>query len=416
MGARNGRPSSFDHDEALRLAVRYGDLASAQMAISRGANPDCRDQAGAAPLHTAALLGNVGLVRMLLAQKASVDLQNRDGRTSLHCATHAGHEKAVLALIEGGAHVEARDDWGDSWTPLHYAGRGGFSSIVAILLESSAYINSTTTCTACTALHEAARTGSLATIRKLLIEGADPSLCNRAGETFLQCAPAELLPDIQRDLHYAQNLTEVMKRRQGLLKRQVSSLKIRNTAKRLSSQQNGRACGFIVSLWAPPQFLRKNEREILHDAQQPTLTDDDLVLHRSQAEAEQTEGASQILQDIDFHFMQDPRLPTAHEKSQQFDIPACSSMATAEVIFIMEDAVVAKKYTRSSTQLTQLIQDCSVIFAIDATEIILRSRYGELRSDSDLQKLLETTDVIELYVRSMVSYSSVKKDRNCRCD
>jgi len=82
----------------------------------------------------------------------------------------------------------------------------------------------------------------------------------------------------------------------------------------------------------------------------------------------------------------------------------------------MEDAVVAKKYTRSSTQLTQLIQDCSVIFAIDATEIILRSRYGELRSDSDLQKLLETTDVIELYVRSMVSYSSVKKDRNCRCD
>jgi len=155
MGARNGRPSSFDHDEALRLAVRYGDLASAQMAISRGANPDCRDQAGAAPLHTAALLGNVGLVRMLLAQKASVDLQNRDGGTSLHCATHAGHEKAVLALIEGGAHVEARDDWGDSWTPLHYAGRGGFSSIVAILLESSAYINSTTTCTACTSLHEA---------------------------------------------------------------------------------------------------------------------------------------------------------------------------------------------------------------------------------------------------------------------
>jgi len=60
----------------------------------------------------------------------------------------------------------------------------------------------------------------------------------------------------------------------------------------------------------------------------------------------------------------------------------------------MEDAVVAKKYTRSSTQLTQLIQDCSVIFAIDATEIILRSRYGELRSDSDLQKLLETTDVV----------------------
>ena len=61
-----------------------------------------------------------------------------------------------MALVESGSHIDAKDDWGDSWTALHYAARGGHTGIIATLLEAGAAINIMTDYTRCTPLHEVA--------------------------------------------------------------------------------------------------------------------------------------------------------------------------------------------------------------------------------------------------------------------
>ena len=83
--------------------------------------------------------GHVDMVLMLLEKGASVDTRDDFGRTLLHHAVGAESEALVLMLLEAGADVESKDR--SSWRPLYRAVDMGSLPLVRMLLEFKANPN-----------------------------------------------------------------------------------------------------------------------------------------------------------------------------------------------------------------------------------------------------------------------------------
>jgi ankyrin repeat protein len=92
-------------------------------------------------LHTAAALGLAGTVEVLLAAGAD---PNGPGHAPLYCLANeyrgAGGGRIVRALVEAGAHVDACDNV-KKCTALHMAARRGSVEIAEALLECGADID-----------------------------------------------------------------------------------------------------------------------------------------------------------------------------------------------------------------------------------------------------------------------------------
>lgn len=71
------------------------------------------------PLHEAAQNRNYKAVKALLDGKAEVDARTKTHSTPLHKAAQNGNSEAVKALLDGKAEVDAQDK--DQWMPLHRA-------------------------------------------------------------------------------------------------------------------------------------------------------------------------------------------------------------------------------------------------------------------------------------------------------
>lgn len=69
--------------------------------LSKGADPNCREQGGYTPLHAAAQNGDLNLVRALLFNGADMNLASNDGKTPLDLAVEAGHAEAAKLFKEG---------------------------------------------------------------------------------------------------------------------------------------------------------------------------------------------------------------------------------------------------------------------------------------------------------------------------
>ena len=111
-------------------------------------DPDvaARDEA----LQGAAMFGRADMVKLLLEAGADVEARDEFGDTALHEAAKRGHAAVVKLLLEAGADMEARDESGD--TALHEAvsdswvritiKRGGsvesHAAVVKLLLEHGA--------------------------------------------------------------------------------------------------------------------------------------------------------------------------------------------------------------------------------------------------------------------------------------
>jgi Ankyrin repeats (3 copies) len=105
----------------------------------------------------------------------------------LHSAAYYENFEVVWKLIEYGADIDAGDK--DGWTPLSWASRGHHfkdGSVLRLLLERGADVNSRADDDGCTPLHRASEHGALEIVRLLLEHGADVEAANRDGETALQ--------------------------------------------------------------------------------------------------------------------------------------------------------------------------------------------------------------------------------------
>lgn len=175
----------------LFQAIRNDNLAFLRHDLSK-IQLEARDNRGATTLMHAAAFGSIEAVKLLLDAGADVNAKNDFGATALLWCARDG-EKARL-LIEHGADVNARSKQGR--TPLMLAGmRQGGSDLVALLLSKGADVNVADT-RGETALGLAAEYGDFETVRLLIANKADIQARNRKGETPVIEASTRTQPEI----------------------------------------------------------------------------------------------------------------------------------------------------------------------------------------------------------------------------
>ena len=84
-------------------------------------------------LMIAACNGHLDICRLLIDKGAQVTAKDDYGRTPLHYAAMRGHVEIARLFCNHGADVEARDRWG--YRTLHLAANNGHISVVKELVE-----------------------------------------------------------------------------------------------------------------------------------------------------------------------------------------------------------------------------------------------------------------------------------------
>ena len=84
----------------IHAAVARSDIASLQILLLRGADPNLSQQRMMRPIHEAAAAGNLPIVAMLLMFGAYIDAKNEDGKTAADFARENGKFDLVKKLEE----------------------------------------------------------------------------------------------------------------------------------------------------------------------------------------------------------------------------------------------------------------------------------------------------------------------------
>ena len=154
--------------QTLHEAAKGGKIADVKSLILQGADVNAKDKNGLTALHHAAGSGHKEIVEVLLAKGADVNaganyykltaaeyamwtkhndiaellISKGADITPLHFAIHMKELAKAESLIEGGADVNKRTQYGT--TPLHIAATGGFKNITKLLIDKGADVNAKT--------------------------------------------------------------------------------------------------------------------------------------------------------------------------------------------------------------------------------------------------------------------------------
>ncbi|CAH4035175.1 unnamed protein product [Pieris brassicae] len=115
------------------------------------------------------------VIRFLLAAGCDPNLQGPEGMTALHMAAQHGGVDVCTLLIEGGGHVDAKEQGG--WTPLVRAAENCHPQVVRLLIQRGADASSTD-CEGNGVIHWCALSGDGASLQLLL--DAAPHVVNTA--------------------------------------------------------------------------------------------------------------------------------------------------------------------------------------------------------------------------------------------
>ena len=122
----------------------------------------------------------------LLAKKLNVNARSKEGRTALHVLSGVGHLEGVRMLIQAGADVNGKTQYG-GLSPLYWALGGGKAEIVKLLLSSGANKDVTIDKEE-TYLHKAAMFGDSEVVKVLLEAGLDKNKPEKGLQTPLHKA------------------------------------------------------------------------------------------------------------------------------------------------------------------------------------------------------------------------------------
>ncbi|NXN97510.1 ASB3 protein, partial [Rhinopomastus cyanomelas] len=162
---------------ALHLSARHGSLECIRILLEAGADPNEFNTEATTPLFLAVENEHIDVVKFLLQHGANVDGSHSiSGWNSLHQASFQGSVDIMEVLLENGADMECKDDFGI--TPLFVAAQYGKLETLSLLVSHGAEVNCQATDRA-TPLLIAAQEGHTKCVELLLAKGADPNLyCN----------------------------------------------------------------------------------------------------------------------------------------------------------------------------------------------------------------------------------------------
>ncbi|XP_067414419.1 serine/threonine-protein phosphatase 6 regulatory ankyrin repeat subunit B-like [Emydura macquarii macquarii] len=191
-----------DGSTLMHVASEYGHPDTALAFLKKGVLLLMPNKNGAICLHAAARRGHAAVVKALLQRGAEVDARTKDNYTALHIAAQHCKPLVVQTLLGFGARVQLKGGKAQE-TPLHIAARISEGEKVAeMLLKSGADVNVEQE-NGETAMHVAARHGSLRMIKALIEEGGELTWQSKAGECPLHVAVRHChLPVVEEILSY----------------------------------------------------------------------------------------------------------------------------------------------------------------------------------------------------------------------
>ena len=167
----------------LLAAVQSGEAAKVTSALAAPCNEVHTELEGETPLHEAARRGAAPIVRLLLAAGARTDY------AALYLAAEQGNPAVVRALLEAGGIPQP--ERAQDRSPLDVAVWRGNADAARLLVKAGAKTSSIKV-----DLHDAARAGSLETLKLLVEFGAQVNQRDREGLAAIHVAVRERRPAV----------------------------------------------------------------------------------------------------------------------------------------------------------------------------------------------------------------------------
>lgn len=159
---------------SLSWAAFKGHIAIAKILLDAGANVELVDKDGKTPFQWAAGNGKLEILKILCPITKDINQTDFKKQTALHWAAWNGHLDIVQFLVAQGADLNAQDIEGI--TPLMRVSEKNHANVAQFLLRSGGANINTQTSLKKTALHIAAWSGSLETIKELLLHDPEVNL------------------------------------------------------------------------------------------------------------------------------------------------------------------------------------------------------------------------------------------------
>ena len=155
--------------------------------LKAGSNANIADHDGKTSLH-AAVLGNCrkNIIQTMFDHGAYVNATDNEHTTPLMLASQNGHVDAMNVLLRAGADRTIKDAVGDTW--IRYAIRGGCSKeVLQFIIDQGADVNATSEVNG-TPLMLASQNGNVDATNVLLSAGADRTIKDAVGDTWIHYA------------------------------------------------------------------------------------------------------------------------------------------------------------------------------------------------------------------------------------
>ena len=182
INAMNGKAET-----ALLLACESAQTESITLLLKEGSDPNIYDAYDSTALHSAVdgRCTNESL-QEIISHHAYLNAQNSDGETALWIACSYRQQEMVMILLKAGSNANIADH--DGKTSLHAAVLGNCrKNIIRTMFDYGAYVNAVDN-THTTSLMLASKMGKVDAINVLLSAGADRTIEDAYGDTWIHYA------------------------------------------------------------------------------------------------------------------------------------------------------------------------------------------------------------------------------------